>query len=504
MYNLLLLEDEGFTREGLLRHIDWEKYEISRVEAAANGQSAISLLDSFKPDILLSDIKMPHMNGVEFATVLRARYPHCKIIFLSGYADKEYLLSAIELKAECFIEKPVNIDQVTAAIETAVAHLKAEAFGQGANASVELDLYPLIQRQMLSALFKENLSWETFSEKYVPDYFSWLSTDTYRIACARFHHETRDLQQESLRSDVLSSINEVINFSNSEYFMDITDVNELIILFHSDDMNAIHGFMSMLQQILFVKFQIECVIGISKKITNISHVYTHYKNLSSLVIYQYFYFGRQSIFEEGVLLKEKLAPTALFNKRNFYLSGIEQLFSTIEKEKYTNIHKIRLQFYELYTLMMERTMNDNTMTWKRFETFSFKEYVDLITYGMNAYQILGNNLYDIKIKNAVHYILWNYQNPELSIQMIADHTDLSPNYLCTLFKKQTKSTINDFLNKVRLDKARILLEKTDLKLYEISEMTGITDSNYFSTLFKNEYGMSPSGYRRHNHATKRG
>ena len=101
---LLLVDDEELTRNGLLNHIDWNSLGISEIRAASNGQQALELFSSFSPDILLTDIKMPHVSGIELARQIRRDGYLCKIIFISGYAEKEYLKSAIDLKVEAYID----------------------------------------------------------------------------------------------------------------------------------------------------------------------------------------------------------------------------------------------------------------------------------------------------------------------------------------------------------------------------------------------------------------
>lgn len=91
--------------------------------------------------------------------------------------------------------------------------------------------------------------------------------------------------------------------------------------------------------------------------------------------------------------------------------------------------------------------------------------------------------YDPKIRQAIQYISQNYGNEKLSIKMGADQVELSQNYFCTLFKKNCGMTVNDFIVKVRIDKAKYLLKNTNLKLYEISQQIGIPDANYFNILF---------------------
>ena len=147
-------------------------------------------------------------------------------------------------------------------------------------------------------------------------------------------------------------------------------------------------------------------------------------------------------------------------------------------------------------MTIEKSWDERVVSWDAFETLSLAEYRELIYYEVNTIQLLGGDIYDIKIKNAVHYILWNYSNPDLSIKVIADHVNLSQNYLSTLFKKQTGVTINDFLLNIRAEKACRLLSDTDLKLYEIAERIGLLDANYLSTVFKRQYGVTPTQYRR--------
>lgn len=125
MYRLLFAEDEKATREGILSGIRWQELGISEVKAARNGAAAMELLKEFTPDILLTDIKMPKMNGIELATQIRRSFPDCSILLISGYSDREYLKSAIYLKAVDFVEKPLRIPELTDQLIRAVQEQEA-------------------------------------------------------------------------------------------------------------------------------------------------------------------------------------------------------------------------------------------------------------------------------------------------------------------------------------------------------------------------------------------
>ena len=120
MLNILIVDDEKKTRDGLIKHIPWTKLGNFTLYEAENGLQAIEKAKETHPDIVISDIRMPKMDGIEFAKQLRELYPQCKIIFFSGYSDKEYLKSAISLKAISYIEKPMDIDEISAVIKETV------------------------------------------------------------------------------------------------------------------------------------------------------------------------------------------------------------------------------------------------------------------------------------------------------------------------------------------------------------------------------------------------
>lgn len=120
MYRLLFAEDEKATREGILASINWKELGICEVKAAPNGAAAMEMLKDFTPDILLTDIKMPKMNGIELATQIRKTFPDCSILLISGYSDREYLKSAIYLKAVDFVDKPLRIPELTSQLVRAV------------------------------------------------------------------------------------------------------------------------------------------------------------------------------------------------------------------------------------------------------------------------------------------------------------------------------------------------------------------------------------------------
>lgn len=118
---LLIVDDEVITREGIIQRLPWSDMGIDQIKQADDGINALEIIKTFDPDIILTDVRMPRMNGIDLAFKLKAVCPDYIIIFMSGYSDKEYLLSAIELKAVSYVEKPIRIKELEKAMKNAIS-----------------------------------------------------------------------------------------------------------------------------------------------------------------------------------------------------------------------------------------------------------------------------------------------------------------------------------------------------------------------------------------------
>ena len=123
-FSVLVVDDEKMPREILRDSLPWEELRVDRVEEAEDGAQALELARPHRPDIVISDVKMPRMNGLELAGAVREMYPDCQFIFLSGYTDKEYLKGAIKLRAASYVEKPIDLEEVAAVLREVTAELE--------------------------------------------------------------------------------------------------------------------------------------------------------------------------------------------------------------------------------------------------------------------------------------------------------------------------------------------------------------------------------------------
>ncbi len=126
-FSVLVVDDEAMPRTVLQNHIPWKELSVTNVYLATDGEEAVEQARRFRPEIIISDIKMPRLNGLEMAAAVREFLPSCQLIFLSGYSDKEYLKKAIKLRAASYVEKPLNLEEITDTVREVTSQLRRQA-----------------------------------------------------------------------------------------------------------------------------------------------------------------------------------------------------------------------------------------------------------------------------------------------------------------------------------------------------------------------------------------
>ena len=236
MIRLLIIEDEQVIRNGIEKHVSWEENGVGEVRTAENAEIALSICKDFLPHIIISDIRMPGMDGVTLCTLLREQFPDSQIIFISGFTDKEYLKAAISLGAVSYVEKPIDIEELELAVKKAVANVKKEemhqellhrkeAEKQEEAVSEQTDNY-LIQR--VKQYMKDNLQNKDLSIKMLadevyltPTYLSSLFKKTMGETIGQYLTELRIKKAQELLADPqwkLYQIAEMVGYEDANYF----------------------------------------------------------------------------------------------------------------------------------------------------------------------------------------------------------------------------------------------------------------------------------------------
>ncbi|WEK54710.1 MAG: response regulator [Candidatus Cohnella colombiensis] len=515
---VLLVDDEPLTTESLERYMDWELLGVSNVRSAANGVEALELMRDFVPDIIVSDVRMPRMNGIEFATQAREAFPKIKLIFLSGYSDKEYLKSAIHLKAINYVEKPVKLEELTAAIRESISQLIAEQSNQ------TLTQFAIHER-ILNMLVNESVPQAQLRLKFGAHFPAFLDQPVRAMAIQLSHPSDAKLVITDEQQTVLiHQTQQIINdLNNSERFIGFVHNDTLILLVNAQPIHA-DTFKTLARQLLYSfnqQYGDSLAFSIGIGTPNLQPNQLKEACLSAIfAVKSSFYFGTGLVFSEPPTLSgtdPNNSIEVLYNEFRQALRDdqepetlvlIDRLTTDMRTLRDPEISRVKNVYFRLLMILHEFALEKGLSVTDphQEEKFIWKEVGEMTTLQCLQDYVVGNvqavfsqfkehNAVNARVSTIVHYIKNHYADADLTTKTIADNTFLSQNYMCALFKKETSKTINEYITEVRLEKAKQLLKNRQLKLYEIAHAIGFTDPNYFSSMFKKAVGLTPSQYR---------
>lgn len=531
MLKLLIVDDEKLTRDSLSQYLPFRELGIGEWTTARNGVDAASLLEAFKPDIALCDIRMPKMNGIEFGTTLRRVCPSCKIIYISAFADKEYLKSAIKLGAVSYIEKPIQLEELIEVLKNTVTACLADQQSKDRHHRLENDYrqsLPYIRQKLLRNILDESTPSNSNSDDLFRDPDASLPI---RGACTFLHGvfnwriDIEVKEQVRVMNDLLHRLYECPIIQPGEFMAAILSSSSIAMIFPETMIPDLGWNETSQQQLMQTLLQLTegiCTIsiGIQSPLKFPESIPSAARQAAKTSLLQ-FYFGTGRFYRSFDFKGQSLQIESRYYT-DFYqairVPAIEAAKTLVEKitqqarasmdEDLNHVRNIYFKLLmALYEVSRERNLihsldqDDEKYLWQEIAAFStLEELSDYLT--TNLEEILdksssrGNaSPLGRKIENIKAYIQQHFSEKELSVQSIADHVYLSHTYLCALFKKSTGCTVNEYITQVRMDRAKELLVNSDAKLYDIALQVGLTDPNYFCSVFKKHAGYTPSNYR---------
>lgn len=530
MFCLLVVDDEALTREGIVNGLPWEKLNIDRVLQADDGTTAIQAASKCKPDIVLTDVKMPCMDGIEMAKNLRMHYPDCKIIFMSGYSDKEYLMSAIELKAIRYIEKPIIREELRKTLMDAVNACREEEhrkFNEKiAQKKIDMSI-PYIKNeaaiQLLNGVEDEALiqEWVELGILEIQPDCSFVTAIIRLIRDSNmpdslFYELQRELQSNLLSHFNTSTIKVISAFKDDEYLIcHIYCKQEWRHLLSEKSLK--NTFRQIAEEIRFKRF----FILIGKCVNGINRIQESY-NTAALTLQKAFYHGygcivchtddksQPYLFEEETISRF-YSYLAEGNKHSAHYV-IRRLSSELVGYGNTMVNYVKDIYYRFMLTLYKHAEKqgvfkfagkmDKDYLWETFSGFYTLE--EVMTYSLKKISDYFECVEELQQgKNStiqiISYIQKNFMNENLSVKDISDNTFLSPAYLCTYCKQETGKTINQHITECRIEKAKELLSDKRYRISEIAGLVGYGDGNYFAKIFKKYLGVSPTEYRKRLH-----
>lgn len=525
MIKLLVVDDESATRKGLIKHINWAELAVDFVEEARDGLEGLEAAQRMHPDILISDIRMPGMNGIELAGTIRKEFPECKIIFLSGYSDKEYLKAAIHLNAVNYVEKPINIDELQEAIKKAVHMCRADKKMKSTENHINLALsesMPFIRQNIVNGLIHKKMDSAELKRHLDLIGISFNPGDSYTVSFIVPSYE-----EDKTADGIQSCCNTIIEFlhASSNGFTHLAvmkDNNHVMVISahrskNEKDFDIVYHTLTEHLKGTNTYAKISWIVGSASP--QLSGITNSYKTASDFFKHLFYYDygnifystnGSGSSYTINENMIQSFAALLQEPNKEKIILFTENLYQTIKTKTGTSVGEVKNLFYQMLLMLIEEgkrrgldlsnfSHGEEEYLWvvmSKIDTFK-----QLKIYFLKKAEQILDSIKNIESNSAavlevIKYIRGNYSDKEIRVNLLADHVHLTPTYLSTLFRKETGKTISEYMTEVRIEKSAELLMEPQVKLYEIADKSGYNDVNYFTKAFKKIKGITPSQFRR--------
>lgn len=512
MVKVVLLDDENRIIRGLKVIINWEKYDCEIVGEASNGIDGIELIKNTEPDIVITDIRMPKMDGLQMIQSLKEQGSSPEFIILSGYSEFEYAKKGMELGVNYYILKPIEVEEV----ETCLSKL-----------CQKIENKKIKKREMLefkTLAIKEIIDGSTDNREDILDLLNYsnIQLDETNIVCAIIEINPTCSDYFNENSNIL--INTIKTYINMYYRCEVIkymDLQMAIIVNSSMEIDSqkLQASFAQLHKDIEQNYHIESCIGVGKIIDCLSDISLSFEQARYAINYKIIN-GKNSIIEFKELSdtsKGFKIPKKIFDDLEKYINNLDlegcrvtinTFFDILVAKKKLRPMDIQLQCL-LLIISTVKTMKSIQFELNEFigkdvlaleEISRFKSITEIKNWLINVISSiieLKNELENIRpstIDEIKAYIQLHYTE-SLTLNSIAEHFFFNPYYLSQLFKKKTGETYLNYVTKLRVKKAQELLTSTNMKIYEICHAIGYENTKYFNKVFQKYIDLKPSEYR---------
>lgn len=534
MFKILIVDDEEIIRRGLKNIINWESLECVVCGEAGDGIEGINLIKELRPDIIIADINMPGIDGLKMIKETKSIIPDSKIIILTGYRDFAYIQEALKLGAFEYVLKPSKIEDLTAITKRAISEIKFKKEKEKEINDLKKHYekrIPIIKQKMLyDIIFNINVkNDEIINELKIYN----IDINDFVILLIETNDDNNDDDSSQMYLfGVVNTFEEIfsedltvncITINNKKTVFIVQPKNEKDIAEKEIFMNIICKKAENLQNLIKKCFGFTITIAISKIGTGPYDLskktkeafecldYKLYMDKNSVILYDNI--EKMKTQSDPSLLKsheKKLIQSIKSGNDKNVKNVIKELFEytsakIFDSEKVKNIYSnIIKTVYKLKINNENKSdiVNAENMVDSVYEMFdncteitefnaAFEEACVSVVSKVNNYNQKNVNQTLLK---AIEYIKENY-NKSITLTDVAEHTYVSIYYLCRMFTKEIGKNFVDYLNEIRIEKAKEYLINNNYKTYEVAELVGIKDAHYFSKIFKKYTGTTPSEFK---------
>lgn len=507
MYKIIVVEDDRIIRRGICQTIPWGENGIEVVGEASDGEMALELIEEQQPHLVISDINMPFLNGLEMARQLKEISPDTKFIFLTGFEDFSYAQQAVQLKAFDYLLKPVDSELLLEKVKEALAEW-SKTFS---NEQLLVESRAIRQQKFFKQLMTVGET-ENDIEKGLADLAVHLDGAFYSAIVV---HDGHDGQlQSSLDEQIVQHTLTQLD-QGKFHLLSVAD-NEWVLLIGHDGPNvAVELAELLLEQLSNV------TLAYGRPYTNLFEMGRSFIEAKMALDLRYI-MGAGKLFsiddkvtsgeqtaENLRVIDAKLMAQIKQGVPEKVTELLEQFYEAIidyQSLSLADLKVMTLKYATLLSFEIDRWSKDETSTHSAevyqavMEMNSLQEMKQIIQVLINEWSQILYRKEESKFKShvdlAIHYMIEYYSDSTLTLQKLAKLIHVSAPYLSNLFKIEKGFNFGDYLVELRMKKAMELLREESLKTYEISEQVGYSNPQYFSICFKKYTGHTPAEFKK--------
>lgn len=535
MYKVLIVDDEKYVISLIEKLIDWEKLGMKVVGSAGDGMKGVELVEELKPDILIADVKMPGFDGISLVKRVREIDRDIKFIIISGHKKFEYAKSVMKYNVEDYILKPIDKEELEGILQKISKELdeKSEQRKNEGKINKWMDSNRLLMNdQFMEELYNKSLfSKKQSIEEINQRYFTELGNYVYRCAIIQLNG-LNGTMEASFVEDFLRTLKKYIDQKNGENerpVMSRIGYHQILLLLESaqEKMSSVN---TVLEHILGEALRmgskysgLKVAFSVGKPVRLDTNVMGLEETLDS---------ARAALnkrFTDGyglILLAENknsaenteidvnqlkgLGKALRSTSESEITQKIHGIYDSVKNEGFKNpdiyivaAYKINEELYQYLRLFsnaerMQKKLEEQ-LEKRIIEATSIAELKKLLVQHIceNMEQLIGDSKSNLSpaIRTAKIFIANNYKQ-DIGLGDVARVVNLSSVYFSGLFKKEMGENFVDYLNRVRIDAAKVLLKDVRNNIGEIAEQCGFSDTRYFAKIFKRSVGITPSDYRK--------
>ena len=530
MLKVFLVEDESIVREGLRDNIPWQQYGYQFTGEAADGEMALPLIRKIQPDVLITDIKMPFMDGLELSRIVSQEFPQMKIVIISGYDEFEYARSAIQIGVEQYLLKPVTKLTMQKVLREIREKIDSEREQKNYLEKFREEMHEyeqLSRHNFLERVFEGRLSVKEIYEE-AQRLSLELDASCYNLimvsmqekkeqACGLLDRAQEELMHYFLRFPEYLVFKWNLHTYGCLIKCDAGDMEEQ----QSRALASIHRILETAGD------DVEWYAAVGKPVERLSLLQECYSQVNHILSYR-FLKPKEHILtgeviaeflpgqEEGALGGVDIAKADPEILKGFLQNGQkEELEDFVEGYLESQKKALRSKLFRDYVMLSVRF---TTIAYVEQFGLSQEEFLEKV--GKDRLQELSLGEEDLKpymlgllgaalavreqendsqgkriLKKALEYIEENYTQETISLNGAAGATGVSANYFSAIFSQEMNMTFTEYVTQKRMERAKSLMRSPDMHTGEIAQAVGYKDPHYFSFVFKKTQGQTPREYR---------